>query len=224
MIRVTKDWLIKKVVNDNLPYWKVYDGKELIEQNQTESDAEKSAQELNYLLEDLDGNICRVQISDKNNSQKSKGGRDYVNYEYQVKLSGIKDSGNNNISLLKEIFDLKMQIQVNELKQQHDAAIKLIEDKGGSTFDKALEKLMPIIQAYGMKYIQPGVAGINDPAPTETQLGSLSKKERLMAAINTLAKVDTDYITLIESIASIAANNLPMYNQYKPIIIQAANG
>lgn len=224
MIRVNKDWLIKKIENDNLPYWKVYDGKELIEQNQTESDSQKSAQELNYLLDDLEGNICRVVISNKSNSEKAKGGRDYLNFEYQVKLSGSKTESSGNMALLKEIFDLKMQIQINELKKEHEKALQALEGKGGSGLDKALEKLMPLIQAYGMRYLQPGVAGINDAAPTETQLEGPTPQERLAASIKILKKADADYIQVIESIALIAASNIAMYKQYKPIIIEAANG
>lgn len=220
MIRVTKDWLIKKIEADNLPFWKVYDGKDLIEQNMNISDADKSAQELNCLLDDLDGNVCRVVISNKSNSEKSKGGRDYTNYEYTVKLTGNKGySENGNMALLKEVFDLKLQLQLNELAKKYED-----KPKEQTAFDKAIEEFMPLIQAYMIKQMQPGIAGMHDAEPVAEKFNTENtNRDRLKKVLMALNNADKNYLDLLEAISIVATNKPKIYSQYKPIIINSAN-
>jgi hypothetical protein len=223
MIRVTQEQVFKKMQSDQLMYWRVLDGRQLIDQCMDAASVEDSLEQLRLLLNQCEGNVVTVILSNKNNAEKAKGGRNYINYEYSVKLRNTTDYSGSN-SLLRELMDLKLQMQINELKKHHEEELrKITEEKQSGPLDKALEVLLPLIQQQLMATTKPGIAGIVNEPVAEERLG-ISKKEELIQALNVLKANDSDYIDTIKALSKIALDYPEKYKMYKPMLMNLSNG
>jgi len=83
---------------------------------------------------------------------------------------------------------------------------------------------MPLIQAYMIKQMQPGIAGMHDAEPVAEKFNTENtNRDRLKKVLMALNNADKNYLDLLEAISIVATNKPEIYSQYKPIIINSAN-
>lgn len=223
MVRVSKETIYRKMEELDLPYYQVFDGKQKVDENQTDENTENAIQDLRTILDDLEGNSVTVKVSNRNSAEKAKGGRGYEHYEYTVKLTATRTEANGNISLLKELYELKNQMQIDRLTNEFEKKLAEATKKDkDSPADRALVALLPAIQKAFLGQNTPGIAGIGEEVK-EANLKGASVKEIRTAIIKSLMTSDpTEYLEVLAAIATIAEKKPTEYATYKPMLIALA--
>lgn len=207
---------------ESLCYWQVFDGKAKVDENQTNENVEDAVEDLRSLLDDLEGNSVTVKISNRNNEEKAKGGRNYIHYDYTVKLVQQRSEANGNLSLLKELYELKNQIQIDRLTNDFEKKLAEATKKDkDSPSDRAIAAILPkILESFAGK-VTPGIAGIGEEVTTEN-LNKANVKQVIRNMVNQFSKIDPDYLEVLAAIVTIAKNKPTEYATYKPILLSMA--
>jgi hypothetical protein len=212
MAYLNKDYILQKVTDNKLIYWKVEAAGQghPIDQQREEISIIESANKLEGLLETLSAGVITITASpialsgrggDRSQMQQFK-----VKLEDSIKPINGQPEGGQNIGLLDRIKAL--EVSLVEQKYQRlleDKDRELRELREGSTTDKLINGLLPIMAAKfgGVPSAVPGIAG------TEETPG-----QRIKAALMKLQTVDKDLPGTMEALAKFAEKSPEQYNQY----------
>jgi len=211
MAYLNKDYILQKVTDNKLIYWKVEAAGQghPIDQQREEISITESADKLAALLETLTGGIITITASPI--ALSGRGGDRSQMQQFKVKLDeGTKPINGGAPSQDMGLLDRIKALEVNLVEQKYQ---RLLEDKEreirelreGSTTDKLINGLLPIMAAKfgGVPSAVPGIAG------TEETPG-----QRIKAALMKLQVVDKDLPGTMEALAKFAEKSPEQYTQY----------
>lgn len=190
-----------------LPYFTVTDGRDLIDENQSEGSVDKATELLTILFEEIEDSCVHISLCNKTKKERAKGGKDYVYFQYKVRLRAKEESigGINGtvLSLLEKNNELTRQLLLQGKERElEDLKREIKELKEGKEDDiSPMEKMA--MQALGSlishnKQQGVGIAGANDE-PIETS--KVNAQQRVRAALKRLAAVDNDLPGSLELLA-----------------------
>ena len=213
MAYLNKDYVLQKVTDNKLIYWKVEAAGQShpIDQQREEISIIESANKLEGLLETLSAGVITITASPI--ALSGRGGDRSQMQQFKVKLedsikpiNGQPESG-QNMGLLDRIKALEVSLVEQKYQRMlEDKDRELRELREGSTTDKLINGLLPIMAAkFGGPQAQPGPA----IAGTEETPG-----QRIKAALMKLQTVDNDLPGTMEALAAFAQKSPEQYNQY----------
>lgn len=222
MAYVKEDFVIDRMVERNCMIYKMLDGNRLIDENDDEDmPIEKAVNQLTASLASIDSGIVTVKLSNKTGKNKALGGRDYKNYEFQVKLGGraVAVSGVSTdsqvVNLLKEISALKTEMIRKEYESKLDKLQESIDAIKNDKTNPYLEKFLPVIAGMFGVPLGGGNPTALAGAPTaesEKKIVSPKDKARLRAALDMWITADPDnHLEVIEMIAQLASTKPSVY-------------
>lgn len=217
---VKKEYILKVMEEQRLPYYAVTDGKDLIGMNDDEPNIDAAVRSLETLLDNVEDGFVVVKLSDASRKDKgAKGGRNYYNFEFKLNLkkpteAGIGSAGINStiLQLMEQNNNLlrKIEQQQNEqkIKELERAIGEAKEDSGG------IEKWIPLLQSV-MSGTKVGIAG-TEAAPIEN--AQVDKIEKIRAAITRLGRIDKNLPETLTLLAQFAEQKPEQYLSFIPII------
>ncbi len=209
MITVTKAQVHRAMFEHDLPFYVVKEGSNELDQYQEPgATVADSWPRLENTLNECTGTYVDVVLSNKSKTEKSKGGRDYKQFSYKVRLgqaqSPAAHSPNND--LLREISGLELKLKEFEFNQR----LKDIERENE-------EKTSPLIRLLE-KYLTAHTNPTPEPAMSEAPINGAPQNEatqKIKTAINILGKIDKDLPDNLLKFALYAAANP---NEYKQLL------
>jgi len=149
----------------------------------------------------------------------------------QVAMAGLSEADVNK--RVQDAIDRTLQnIKVSELEKRNKELEALVKENDNAT-TRIMKKVEPYIGTIAGALVgkflpgsaQVGIAGIdeNNQGTNELESEEISPEqaeqiERLETALAKWAKADPDYISLLETIANMAATADPMYNMAKGML------
>lgn len=226
-IRVTKEFLFKKMEKHQLPYYIAKDGTNVIARNEDNTNVDESIGELTELFENATGDTINVSLSDRTGKEKSQGGRSKTDFVYSISLrtpstiNGNAERGGlaqSQMELLNSNFDLRLN---NHLKDLEIAKLKEDAEEGVKDSKGILGVIEPYLPAL-LGSIFPAVATAV-PAPRATALAGVQEvseaKQTLNESLKAWQKVDGDFLNVIKAVVKIATTQPAQYNMYKNILL-----
>lgn len=227
MATVKEDFILERMRKHKLMCFKLLDGTRLIDECDDESvNTEDAINQLQEALSNIDAGTVTVKISNREGSNKAKGGRDYMQFEYQVKvgassrgtgISGV-EGGSTVMKLMNEIGALRAELIKTVYENQIIDLKKSIEDIKADKSNPVLEAVLPMIA--GMMGV-PGQGNVTRAvaAPSTDAKRSPADKARLQAALNKWITADPEnHLEVIEMIAELAAIKPSVYTGTIPIL------
>lgn len=220
MAFVKKDFVIKKISQEALPYFEIFDGKNLLASNQDNSNVEEAIDMINDTFDNVEDCKLVIKLSNKNKIERGKGGKNHLYYEFQINLktSPIASvSSNKDLeSYMREVYELKNQITALENKHAIELLKKEFEDSKKEDKNPLLETAINgIIQVFGQQKPHIGVAGLNEePIPATTE----EPATRIKNALKKIATIEPDLPGTLEKLADFAINNTVQYNSLKAML------
>lgn len=229
MAYVKEDFVIDRMLERNCMIYKMLDGNRLIDENDDEDmPIEKAVNQLTASLASIDSGIVTVKLSNKTGKNKALGGRDYKNYEFQVKLGGraVAVSGVSTdsqvVNLLKEISALKTEIVVKEYQSKLDKLQESIDAIKNDKTNPYIEKFLPVIAGMFGVPLGGGNSTALAGAPvvnSEKKIVSLEDKARLRAALDMWITADPEnHLEVIEMCATLASTKPSAYASAIPLL------
>lgn len=226
-IRVTKEFLFKKMEKHQLPYYIAKDGTNVIARNEENTNVNESIEELTELFENATGDTINVSLSDRTGKEKSQGGRSKTDFVYSISLrtpstiNGNAERGGlaqSQMELLNSNFDLRLN---NHLKDLEIAKLKEDAEEGVKDSKGILGVIEPYLPAL-LGSIFPAVATAV-PAPRATALAGVQEvseaKQTLNESLKAWQKVDGEFLNVIKAVVKIATTQPAQYNMYKNILL-----
>lgn len=220
MAFVKKDFVIKKISQEGLPYFEIFDGKNLLASNQDNSNVDEAIDMINDTFDNVEDCKVVIKLSNKTKIERGKGGKNHLYYEFQINLkttaiasiSSSKDSEN----YLREIYELKNQITALENKHAIELLKKQFEDSQKEDKNPLLETAINgIIQAFGQQKPTIAVAGLNEEP---IQAATEEPTTRIKNALKKIATIEPDLPGTLEKLADFAINNTVQYNSLKAML------
>lgn len=225
-IRVTKEFIFKKMEKHQLPYYIAKDGTNVIARNEENTNVEESIEELTELFENANGDTITVSLSDRTGKEKSQGGRSKTDFVYSISLrtpstiNGNAERGGlaqSQMDLLNQNFDLRLN---NHLKDLEIAKLKEDAEDGVKDSKGILGVVEPYLPALlGSMFPQAAPA----PAPRATALAGVAEvseaKMQLNESLKAWQKVDHEFLNVITAVVKIATSQPAQYNMYKNILL-----
>ncbi len=217
---IKKDFLFKTIEGEKLSFWSVTDGRDIIAENQSCESPDSCIEELKELFENLDENSVTVKLCDKSKAVRAKGGKNFVYREYKIRLreSGVSGVQGNSLDLLSQIYELKNQIAVNNLKLEYDAQVRKLSE--GKEENPVMLKGLELLAGF-LSHGKPvaGLAGVNDaPIEEKINIGALDAQARVKGALVRLSKVDKDLPGSLELLADFAEKKPAEYLRFVPMV------
>jgi len=227
-IRVTKEFLFKKMEKHHLPYYIAKDGTNVIARNEENTNVDESIEELTELFENATGDTINISLSDRTGKEKSQGGRSKTDFVYTISLrtpstiNGNADRGGlaqSQMELLNSNFDLRLN---NHLKDLEIAKLKEDAEDGVKDSKGILGVIEPYLPALlgSMFPTSPTAAA---PAPRATALAGVQEvseaKMQLNERLKAWQKVDHEFLNVITAVVRIATTQPAQYNMYKNILL-----
>ncbi len=222
---VKLDYVYKLMEQRELPYFKVTDGKVLIGKNQEESEPAKAVELLQELLEMVEDSIVTVSLGDKTDKERGKGGSNWDNYCFKVRLKTTQSEavGINGtiLSMMKENADLlrklELQQKENEMKELRKEIQDIKDEKGKPDM---LEKYLPLLAGHFAG--KPGIAGADDGEVDEEKIqrqrDEANRMKKIKLAVFRLAKVDANLPDTLTMLATFAEKQPEKYKTFIPIL------
>lgn len=222
---VKKEYILKVMEEQNLPYYAVTDGKDMIGLNDDEPNIDAAVRSLEMLLDNVEDGFVVVKLSNVSKKDKgAKGGRNYWNFEFKLNLKKQNEAGigaagiNSTILQLMEANNTllrKIEQQANEQKiKELERAIGEAKEEG-----TGIEKWIPVLTA-AMSGQKVGLAGTGAPAMEPPQVDRIVK---IRAAIARLGKVDRNIDDTLTLLADFAEEKPEQYLSFIPIIKSQLN-
>lgn len=215
--RVKKEFLFKEIEREELCFYTVVEGSNIIAENQSCDSVEQCKEELNEVFESLDESSVIVKLSNKKKSDRAKGGRDHKYREFRVGLRSVDSSGAGagNLSMLERIFALQLELKMRDKdkeKEDLERRIKELEESGNNPMlEKGLNLIAGFLQGQGKTV----VAGHED-APLSSS--GATPAERVRAAVSRLAKIDSNCVATLELLADFAEKKPEDYKRFIPVV------
>ena len=140
---VKKEYVLKVMEEQSLPFFVVTDGKDTIGINDTEHNIDVAVRSLSDLIDNVEDGFIVVKLSDTSRKDKGKkGGRNYYNYEFKLNLKKSQEAqgaiGINStiLELIKTNNDLMRKIEAQEANNK----IKDLERTIGEIKKKSLTR------------------------------------------------------------------------------------
>jgi hypothetical protein len=227
-IRVTKEFLFKKMEKHQLPYYIAKDGTNVIARNEENTNVNESIEELTELFENATGDTINVSLSDRTGKEKSQGGRSKTDFVYSISLrtpstiNGNAERGGlaaSQMELLNSNFDLRLN---NHLKDLEIAKLKEEAEEGVKDNKGILGMVEPYLPAL-LGSMFPAAPTAPAPAPRATALAGVQEiseaKQHLNESLKAWQKVDGDFLNVIKAVVKIATTQPAQYNMYKNILL-----
>ena len=223
MAFVKLSYVYQLMKEKDLPFFKVTDGKVLLGKNNEESEPLKAVELLEELIENIEDSMITVSLSPRSDKAKSKGGGNWDNYVFKVRLRQQEDSINGShgvingtvLSMLKENAELLRRLELQS-KEHEIAELKKEFQKLKEGQDKpdAWEKYIPVLmQHFSGKPI--AVAGAHDGEVNEPEY---DKQTIIRKALIRLDKVDKDLPETLTMLSLFAEKHPEKYKSFIPII------
>lgn len=207
----------------DLPYFKVTDGKVLISKNNEESEPSKAVELLAEVIEMIEDSIISISLSDKTDKERGKGGSNWDNYNFKVKLkqaegiNGTAGGINGTIlAMMKENGELMRKIELqakeHELNELKKEIREIKEDKNKPD---VWEKYLPLLSAHFGNKTPIAVAGADDGAVAEA---AVDRQQKIRAALVRLSKIDENLADNLTLLANLAEKHPDKYKSFIPII------
>lgn len=227
-IRVTKEFIFKKMEKHSLPYYIAKDGTNVIARNEENTNVEESIEELTELFENANGDTITVSLSDRTGKEKSQGGRSKTDFVYSISLrtpstiNGNAERGGlaqSQMDLLNQNFDLRLN---NHLKDLEIAKLKEDAEDGVKDSKGILGVVEPYLPAL-LGSMFPSSPTAAAPAPRATALAGVAEiseaKMQLNESLKAWQKVDHEFLNVITAVVKIATSQPAQYNMYKNILL-----
>lgn len=236
MVTVTLERVISAMQKNEMAFWILKDGRTTVEMMQdSETDIDASIQLLREVMSQVSGQFIDIIISNKSNSEKAKGGKAYLNYDYRIKLAASPGLHGSNelqggvIGLLKEIGNLQSKL----IEQKYEALIEKLTQKHAMNgaeklhplMEKGINVLADIAERIELPFLKSKVPSpLAGPPETEvvktngTRKRSKEENQILVNAIDILSSVDPDFTNTLTKLATFAKNDPKKYLSFIPLI------
>lgn len=220
---VKLEYIYKIIEEKELPYFKVTDGKTLIGKNNDESEPAKAVELLRDIIDMIEDSVISISLSEKNDKEKSRGGSNWDNYNFKVRLKqadSINGTGGINgtiLSLMEKNNELMRTIGEQQKNQVIEGLQRQITElKEDKAKPDVLEKYAPLLfQALSGKPAPAALAGINDGPVNEA---AVDKKEQIRAAVIRLSRIDSNLHDTLTRLADFAEAHPDKYKSFIPLI------
>ena len=222
-VRVTLEFVLKEMDENDLTYFKLKDGNSLIYQQDKNISLSEAKSILRDTVDSLDGDLINIELYNKNNKTLAQGGKDYQKRSFTIRLNsargiaGIGAGGAGNEKLLREISELNSKLVRQEFERKFDDLKRSLEDKP-DTITSLIQGITPYLpKLLGMDV--PAAATLAGPPAEPQQVTVEEYKQRINAALRKLAVIDNEYVVVLEALAELATNDPASYNMYRPMLI-----
>lgn len=228
------DTILKAAEKHQLPYWRITNGNELIDHNDSEADLSAALNALQESLETLEGSgFVTVVLSSKSNEEKgARPSRADKNFVYRYKIGQAATIGgmgntstggsffspslfmnmfNQNMELTKMMLEQKSEFEKKELNNRIEAL-----EKGDSNplLEKALGFLPLLLGgAASPSPIAPAMAGTTEPA-TE----AIEQMDLFKAASKRMFVIDPNFGSTLTALADFAEKDPDKYKSFIPLL------
>lgn len=225
MAYVKEDFVYSKMERYKTAFYTVLDAQRIVDKQDDETvEYPEAISMLRDTLENLEGGSVTVKISNRNNKEKAKGGRDYVQLEYQIKL-GKGISGNTFevggrsdatvVKLMEQITILKSELVATTYQTKLDQLQRTIDDIKNDKSNPLLDNAIPLLMAHFGGGNAAPVAAPHLAGPGN----DVEEKNRVKAAVQRWRRADpTGFVETLEMIAELAEKKPDSYNSAKPIL------
>lgn len=221
MARVSKDYVLQTLRNRGIKYWKVTaagSSYPLDEMQDEETSLDKSLNQLENTLEQINEGLVTVQASERSKTEKGRGGntRNGI-FEFKVDcrstaaqqaspITGVENGFSSRLeNLMRENGELKAQLLEQEQKHQNALLRKEIEEiKQGDPYTNAA---IQALAGYFMK-------GNQQPAAIAGTPLDETKRKAINSAVKRLLAIDTNLHETLDALASFAENDPGTYSNY----------
>lgn len=226
---IVKPTYVYKMMQDNdCRFFTLCEGREVVgEQQEDDCNVDDAIQQLKEILAEFQSSTVDIKISNRCNAEKAKGGKGYKNYSFKIKL-GTSVTGNaeasSNVVMLEKIKNLEIKLLEKDFEYRMKELERKFDERDKDGIGGIAEKFAPYLpMIFGMPAQPvPGINGVDGDDGRKQNVKEL--QQRLKAALSEIAKVDTDYVTTLEYIATLAQTQPQNYLQYAQILKAAATG
>ena len=224
------------MVDLNLPVWQVLSrtgGSSIGYQLNEKMDVESSIERLKKLLTEITADSVKVVLIPS--LTKGKGGNTLNQINMEVDLSSlrpqvagigntpvnskyeqlIQELNERNNKLAQQLIETKYQQQIEQLNKKIEG---LETAKPTDPINRLLELVIPIaLQNPAISGWIGGLLGGAAPGPERKDINGLEEEE--VSPIDRLAKIDPDYLSFIDAVATAAENDVKQYFMYKEMLV-----
>ena len=225
------------MVDLNLPVWQVKSrtgGTLLGYQLNEKMDVDSSIERLKKLLTEITADTVKVVLIPS--LTKGKGGNTMNQINMEVDLSSlrpaavsvgnlpanskyeqlIQELNDRNNKLAQQLIETKYQQQIEQLNKKIEG---LETAKPTDPINRLLELVIPI--ALQNPAISGWIGGLlGGAAPTTERKDINGIEEEEASPIDRLAKIDPDYLSFIDAVATAAENDVKQYFMYKEMLVR----
>lgn len=231
MVTLTTDQVVKQMLEHDLPYYTVLDGKSVLDsQHDDKKTVADSISQLQEFLKMCSGNNVTIKVGSRSNFEINKGGGTGKKYEYRINLNNnsandnsrvLSGINNNNVTSTERDLLLRIGVLESEKKELEfnnkldiiNAKMELLQKEKTNPLEPfaigALNKL------FGESQEQPIATGA---ANSLSGVSTEDTKVRMSEALKLFMKLDNEYLLTLEKIVKIAGEKPDEYNQFKKMI------
>lgn len=219
-ITVKKEFVLEAISKENLPFYVISDGRNVIAENQEINDCETARSQVEEILGMVDDASVIITLSELNKKEVGKGGaKGSKRREFRVMLKsktneGVQGATSREFALMETIANLRVEIVM--LKNQH--ALELLTIKHESNKEQSPWMNIAMQGLAGLLNPQkPGIAGHNDPhvEPQEIKMSSEAKVKKALSILN---KIDQNLPDTLLRLAEFAERDPNKYNSLLPLL------
>lgn len=206
------------------------DGKDVIGEQQDDSvNVEQAIDQLSETISMIGSSSVDVVISDRSNEKKSRGGRDFVNYKFRIRLHQAIDaagSSSGNMALLQQIKALEVKLLEQSFNAKFDDMKRKLEGKKETGIEGLVKPYLPqLIEAFTGQPVKQAQAPINGIADDGhgAKISKEEKQKRMRNALIAIEKVDGNLVETMEHIAKLATDQPQTYLQYVQMLKATAS-
>lgn len=224
MALVKQSYIIEQMRSKSLNFFIVKEGAQIVDlQDDEGTSTEGAIDQLTETLNSIESGILEIAVSNKSRKQKAKGG-DANNFTYKVRIGENKTDQAGAGGLLREIYELRAQMDKKEFEHQLQEVERRLskKDKKESLMDNPMvqQAIGALISKYGAGAgavaDAPGIHGVETPE-TKTKI-TQEEKALLANSVSRLSKVDPDIINTLVKLANLAEENPAKYNMAKSFL------
>lgn len=231
MAYVKKGFIAKAMQTNACRFFTVKEaGKLIATQQDNDLTIDEAIDLLNETIDNFTSGVLDIAISTKSNTEKARGGKGFLNFEYKVRIENdaavVGGAGANVFALMAQVQDLQVklmkkdeEVKFNDLQRQFNEFKK----QGGNKNTEGLNKLaMALIPHFtGKTALHPPLAGHEEEETETTNMTTEQKKAELkkaLPALQKLAKYDKDFVKHLGLLAAFAENNTEKYLSFIPML------
>lgn len=243
MAYVTEKYCIDTITKRKAKYWKLYDsdGTLIDEQQDSDTDLDKSVEQLQNALMEITGGYVIVKANNRKGKELARGGAvSGSSLEFKIQLGRVRgrdrDSGDGgNITLLRELFKVQQEYREYVMSNEFEKRIaKLEKKKSDDGMDGIMGDLRFVIRQEYLK--QQGLSGTGTVDNKLPSLGTTESERQvqpgdgkqnkagIIEAVKIFAKVDPKVGDHLLLLAKFAENHPDQYEQYLQMLKEQSGG